>query len=317
MRDRTYTSGIGGTVMRKTVVLMAAGMGSRYGGLKQIDAMGPSGEILLEYSVYDAIQAGFDKAVFIVSEPMREEFARSIGSRLSSRIEVDYAVQSLDDLPPGFSPPEGRTKPWGTSQAILSAARAVSTPFAVMNADDFYGREAFAAMASFLAEVDPDAFDSAMVGYRIGNTLSAHGTVTRALCRVDGGYLSGIDEVPAIGYAEDGGIVYRGGEREGRLTGDELCSMNLWGFTPLVFDFLKRDFTRFLGEHGRELKSELLIPVSVGRMIASGETRVRVLESPDSWFGVTYPEDKDAVTARIKGLVEAGLYPSPLFGGAS
>lgn len=304
-------------VMRKTVVLMAAGMGSRYGGLKQIDAMGPSGEILLEYSVYDAIRAGFDKAVFIVSEPMREDFARAIGSRLSSRIEVDYAVQSIGDLPPGFEPPVGRVKPWGTSHAILSAADVVSTPFAVLNADDFYGREAFSAMAGFLDAVDPSRFDSAMVGYRIGNTLSAYGTVTRGLCRVEGGYLAGIEEVPAIGLAEDGGIVYRVGEREGRFRGDELCSMNLWGFTPHVFDFLKKDFTRFLSERGGEPKSELLIPVSVDRMIASGETRVRVLESGDSWFGVTYPEDKDAVTARIKGLADSGLYPSPLFGGAA
>ncbi len=295
---------------------MAAGMGSRYGGLKQIDAMGPSGEILLEYSVFDAMRAGFNTVVFIISGSMQDEFSAVIGTRLSKRINVEYAVQSLGDLPPGFSVPEGRVKPWGTSQAILSAASVVRTPFAVINADDYYGREAFAVMAEFLDSVDPAQFDSAMVGYRIENTLSEHGTVTRGICRTGGGYLENIAEIPEIGYAEDGSIWYRNSGDRGILAGSELCSMNFWGFTPRVFEYLEKDFARFLGERGGELKSEWLIPVTVDDMIRSGETKVRVLESSGSWFGVTYPEDKPKVTAKLQSLVDQGWYPTPLFGGS-
>ena len=303
--------------MKKTLVIMAAGMGSRYGGLKQIDGMGPSGEILLEYSVFDAIRAGFDTVVFIISEAMRDQFPRVIGDRLSSRITVQYAVQSLAALPPGFTIPDWRVKPWGTSQAILSAAKIVGTPFAVLNADDFYGREAFTVMAEFVDNADPARFESAMVGYRIENTLSEHGTVTRGICRTRGGYLEQVAEIPEIGYAPDGSIMYRTGNESGTLAGGELYSMNFWGFTPPVFRFLEKDFTRFLSEHGSEMKSEWLIPVTVDGMIRSGETKVRVLESSGSWFGVTYPDDKPKVAAKIRSLVDQGWYPSPLFGGNS
>lgn len=294
---------------------MAAGMGSRYGGLKQIDAMGPSGEILLEYSVFDAVHAGFTTVVFVISESMREEFPLVIGQRLSQRITVKYVVQSLRDVPRGFTVPEGRVKPWGTSQAILAAATVVDTPFAVINADDFYGREAFSVMAEFLDSVDSARFESAMVGYRIENTLSEHGTVTRGLCRTGGGYLENIAEIPEIGYADDGSISYRSGEESGTLSGKELCSMNFWGFTPGVFEYLEKDFVRFLGERGTEMKSEWLIPVTVDDMIRSGETKVRVLESSGKWFGVTYPDDKPKVTAKLQSLVDQGWYPTPLFGG--
>lgn len=294
---------------------MAAGMGSRYGGLKQIDAMGPSGEILLEYSVFDALRAGFTTVVFIISGSMREEFPVVIGERLSRHIAVEYAIQSLRDVPNGFVVPEGREKPWGTSQAILAAAKVVRTPFAVINADDFYGREAFAVMAEFLDSVDSAQFESAMVGYRIENTLSEHGTVTRGICRTDGGYLEEIAEIPEIGYGDDHSIRYRNGEETGSLAGRELCSMNFWGFTPRVFEYLEKDFSRFLDERGGELKSEWLIPVTVDDMIRSGETRVRVLESSGRWFGVTYPDDKPKVTAKLQSLVDQGWYPSPLFGG--
>ncbi len=246
---------------------------------------------------------------------MKEEFPVVIGERLSQRISVDYAVQSLRDLPQGFTVPDGRVKPWGTSQAILSAAKIVETPFAVINADDFYGREAFAVMAEYLDSVDPARFESAMVGYRIENTLSEYGTVTRGICRTDGGYLEKIAEIPEIGYAEDHSIRFRNGGETGSLAGGELCSMNFWGFTPRVFEYLEKDFVRFLGERGTELKSEWLIPVTVDDMIRSGETRVRVLESSGSWFGVTYPDDKPKVTAKLQSLVDQGWYPTPLFGG--
>lgn len=300
--------------MNKTLLIMAAGMGSRYGGLKQMDAMGPSGEVLMEYSVYDAIQAGFDKVVFIIKDNMQQDFHDSIGSRLSGHIQVDYAIQSIKELPEGFRVPEKRNKPWGTSQAILSAADKVTTPFAVLNADDFYGREAFSVMSDFLDHLDTQAFQSAMVAYAIKNTLSRHGTVTRGICEDQNGYLKDIVEIKAIGYNQLGQIEYQNQSVSTTLSGDELCSMNIWGFTPHVFDYLKEDFSRFLREKGTEETSEWLIPETVGDMILNNVTRVKILESTDSWFGVTFPDDKPEVCRRIAELVDRGIYPSPLFG---
>lgn len=302
--------------MNKTLVIMAAGMGSRYGGLKQITAMGPSDEILMEYSVYDGIRAGFDKVVFIITESMKEEFHKKIGFRLSSKIEVAYAIQSLTDIPSGFEVPSERVKPWGTSQAILSAKDTVKTPFAVMNADDFYGKEAFSVMARYMDTLKDGVTDSAMVGYKIENTLSKYGSVTRGICKTSGGLLQQISEIKDIEYGPNGTIVYSDGQKSGTLNGNELCSMNFWGFTPHLFNYLEKDFVRFLQERGTELKSEWLIPVTVDDMIQSNTTRVHVLESGDSWFGVTYPEDTPRAKKRITDLVEQGVYPSPLFGGS-
>lgn len=305
--------------METTIVIMAAGMGSRYGGLKQIDAMGPSGEILMEYAVHDAISAGFSKVVFIIKPGMKEQFHQQIGSRLRSRIEVDYAFQSLEDLPEGYAVPSGREKPWGTSHAILCAADKVSTPFAVFNADDYYGPQAFAKMHEFLSTMDTSAAhpDSAMVGYQIQNTLSQHGSVTRGICRADQGFLKGVREISKIFRAESGEIAFIEGDERGTLEGTELCSMNFWGFGPGVFDLLSDDFTAFLDKRGGEMKSEWLIPTSVDEMIQRGLTRVRVLESTDSWFGVTYPDDKPRVQARLADMAAQGRYPSPLFPGAN
>lgn len=299
--------------MKKTILIMAAGMGSRYGGLKQIDAMGPSGEILMEYSVFDAIKAGFDRVVFIIKDSMKKEFHDQIGKKLSKYIEVDYAFQALEDLPEGFSVPAGREKPWGTSQAILSAKDKVDTPFAVFNADDFYGREAFERMANHLENLDAMSFESSMVGYQIQNTLSPYGTVTRGICQTDNCYLSNVVEIAKIGFNNEGKIEYNHNDETNILKGTELCSMNFWGFTPQLFDFLLKDFKRFLKDKGSEMKSEWLIPNTVDDMIKQDVTKVKVLESGDSWFGVTYPEDKPQVVSRIKELVENGDYPTPLF----
>jgi NDP-sugar pyrophosphorylase family protein len=299
--------------MYKTIVIMAAGMGSRYGGLKQIDAMGPSGEILMEYSVYDALQAGFDRVVFIIKDSMHKDFHEKIAKRLSKDIEVDYAFQRLEDLPQGFSVPLGREKPWGTSQAILAAKEKITTPFAVFNADDFYGREAFNQMASYLDSLEGENFQASMVGYKVRNTLSAHGTVTRGICQTREGFLSAVREIDKVGFDVHGSVINYQGDLSESLTGDELCSMNFWGFTPHLFNFLQKDFSRFLKEKGQEMKSEWLLPVTVDDMIQAKATRVKVLQSGDSWFGVTYPEDKPLVSEKIKKLVDRGSYPTPLF----
>jgi len=299
--------------MKKTIVIMAAGMGSRYGGLKQIDAMGPKGEILMEYSVYDALQSGFEKVVFIIKETMHADFHQKIGSRLSKHIEVDYAFQKLEDIPEGYQVPDGREKPWGTSHAILAAKENVNTPFAVFNADDFYGAQAFQRMAEHLDSVNTEMLESSMVGYQIQKTLSPHGTVTRGICQTDKGYLTGVKEIARIGYNEQEEIVYFEGDKTYPLDGTALCSMNFWGFTPQLFTYLEKDFTRFLDEKGKEIKSEWLIPTTVDDMIQAGLTKVKVLESGDSWFGVTYPDDKPQVIQRIQDLIDSGCYPSPLF----
>lgn len=299
--------------MDKTLLIMAAGMGSRYGGLKQVDAMGPSGEILMEYSVYDALMAGFSQVVFIVKEGMKQSFHQNIGSRLSSYIQVDYAVQSLDNLPEGYDLPQGRKKPWGTSHAILSAADIVKNPFVVLNADDYYGRETFSVLGRFLDSLDITNFQAAMVGFPLEKTLSKNGYVSRAICRIEKGCLKDIEELQNIAYNPRGQIESKNHDNSMLLQGNELCSMNIWGFTPHIFEYLDKDFIRFLNEKGDEEKSEWLIPETVGDIIRKEIAQVKVLQSSDSWFGVTYPEDKSMVTVRISELVQKGLYPTPLF----
>lgn len=299
--------------MDKSILIMAAGMGSRYGGLKQIESMGPSGEILMEYAVHDALRAGFTKVVFVVKDSMLDDFDARIGQRMAGRIKVEYAVQRLEDLPQGFKVPDGREKPWGTGQAILCAAGKINEPFAVFNADDYYGQSAFRKMASWLDNSRPAELQGAMVGYRISNTLSPHGTVTRGICQVKDGNLAGVDEMQGVKRQDDGRIY---GERDGKLLpleGDEVCSMNFWGFTPRIFDFLARDFVDFLKKEGGQLKSEWLIPTIVDRMVSGSFMEVEVLNSEDDWFGVTYPEDRAQAATRLKALVEDDSYPSPLF----
>lgn len=302
--------------MKPTLLVLAAGMGSRYGGLKQMDPMGPSGETVLDYSVFDAIRAGFGKVVFIIREDFAEAFKSSVGSRFAGKIEVDYAFQKLDDLPEGFTIPEGRTKPWGTAHAVRAARHVTDGSFAVINADDFYGADAYQSIARWFASTveDPAINHYSMVGYPLRNTLSDHGAVNRGVCQTDaGGLLTDVEEVVDISRDADG--VVRGTWLDGqRREVSDTCpvSMNFWGFTRSFFDQVEEHFAAFLRERGGEQKSECYIPTVVDDFIRRGKADCRVLDTTSSWFGVTYPDDKPHVVASIAKLIEAGDYPSPL-----
>lgn len=303
--------------MKPTLLILAAGMGSRYGGLKQLDAMGPSGEVVLDYSVYDAIRAGFGKVVFVIRRDFEELFRSQIGSKFEGRIAVEYAFQDLNDLPEGFSVPEGRTKPWGTAHALLSAANVVNEPFLMINADDFYGQDAYKKIAADLVQPRPNDGKShwSMVGFYLKNTLSDHGSVSRGVCTRDAnGMLTTVLEMTKI-FKHGNAAENR--EVEGAyvpLTGDEVVSMNFFGFTPDIFPHLRKAFVSFLEKRGTELKSECYVPAEVDALIHSGKAEVRVLETTGKWFGVTYPEDKAEVVASIRKLIDAGEYPQSLWG---
>ena len=291
-------------------------MGSRYGGLKQMDPMGPNGETVLDYSVFDAIRAGFGKVVFVIREDFAEAFRESVGSRFKDRIEVDYAFQKLDDLPDGFEVPEGRVKPWGTAHAVRAARKLIDGPFAVINADDFYGSDAYQVIARWFSAASTDDSKShySMVGYPLKNTLSEHGTVNRGICQTTAGnLLSDVEEVVDISRADDG--VVSGTRIDGStLVIDEASpvSMNFWGFTADYLDQLEAHFTQFLKEHGSEMKSECYIPTVVDELIRDERADCVVLDTSASWFGVTYPDDKPHVVESIAALVAAGDYPTPL-----
>jgi UTP-glucose-1-phosphate uridylyltransferase len=301
--------------MKPTLLVLAAGMGSRYGGLKQMDPMGPSGETVLDYSVYDAIRAGFGRVVFIIREDFAEAFKASVGARFASRIAVDFVFQKLDDLPDGFTVPEGRQKPWGTAHAIRAARHAVKEHFAVINADDFYGRDAYARAVVFVAQLPAGVTDEiAMVGYPLVNTLSDHGHVNRGVCKTDSlGNLSQVEEFLQIQREPDGSV--RGNGLDGSrqvIPVTSLVSMNFWLFGPDFFDQLEMEFTRFLRDAGGQLKSECYIPSVVDRLISVGGVKCPVLCTEGQWFGVTYPEDKPNVVGSILALVKAGEYPTRL-----
>ena len=290
---------------------MAAGMGSRYGGLKQIDPVGPNGETIIDYSIYDALRAGFGKLVFIIRQDIEAQFREIIGARFEQRIAVEYVFQELDKLPPGFAVPSGRTKPWGTTHAILMAAESVREPFAAINADDFYGAEGYCLLAQHFASGSPDY---AMVGFILRNTLSDFGSVARGVCRVDDdGFLQTVSELTKI---ERDGAAAKNTDATGqitRLTGDEAVSMNMWGFTPALFAQLQTGFTAFLKKNGGELKSESYIPSAVNELVVAGRARVKVLRTNDSWFGVTYREDRPRVVENIRQLIARGDYPEKLW----
>ncbi len=300
--------------MKPTLVIMAAGIGSRYGGLKQIDPVGPSGEIVLDYSIYDAVRAGFGKVVFIIRPEIEADFKEAIGSKLVGKVEVEYVFQTLENIPAGFSVPAGRTKPWGTGQAVLMARPAVHGPFAVINADDFYGRETFEVLARQLMAMDIDRADCCMVGFYIKNTLSPHGSVARGFCDAKSGKLETVVERFEIERKEDGMIRYVEGGKSLEMDDDDLVSMNAWGFAPPLFGFLERGFVDFLACAGAELKSEFLLPEVIDGMIKNGEAAVEVLPTHEKWMGVTYPEDKPQVMAGIRKQVEEGSYPENLWG---
>lgn len=283
-----------------TLVVLAAGMGSRYGGLKQLDPVGPSGEILLDYSVTDALAAGFTRVVFVIRREMAEVFREAVGSRYEGRMEVAYAFQELEPLPEGRVSPPGREKPWGTGHAVLAAAALIRGAFAVINADDYYGPSGFRDLFAFLGTGGPASY--AMVGYRLEGTLSDQGPVSRGICTTDDrGMLTGITERTSIRREEDG-VIRAGGETPVILTGEEPTSMNFWGFQADLFAGLERLFREFLDLHGEDAKAEFYLPAAVGELVSSGEATVAVLSSSDPWFGLTYPGDKEIVSEAMSRL---------------
>lgn len=300
--------------MKPTLIIMAAGMGSRYGGLKQIDPVGPSGEIVLDYSVYDAIKTGFGKVVFVIRPDIEEAFKAAVGDKYAGRIEVDYAFQQLTDLPDGYSVPEGREKPWGTAHAVLCCRDKIDAPFAVINADDFYGRKSFHLLAQELGGYEGDELRSCLIGFVLRNTLSEHGSVARGICEMDeDGRLVDIVERLKIEKVGDHARDNVDGEYV-ELTADEICSMNMWGFTPSIFARLDQHFIDFLEEEREVPKSEFLIPEVVASLMKEEGMPVDVVESDAQWLGVTYSEDKPLVQAGIRDLVDSGEYPESLWG---
>ena len=307
-------------MMKKPVlVVMAAGMGSRYGGLKQLDPVGSHGQLIIDYSIYDARRAGFETVIFVIKPEIEESFRAGIGDRLARAMEVKYVYQDLNDLPEGYRPPEGRVKPWGTCHAVLAARQAVEGPFAVINSDDYYGPEAFREMYAYLCTHPDgeDCYEYAMVGYLLGNTVTENGYVARGICREDDRhYLQTVTERTRIEkdganarFTEDGGATW------GHLPGDTIVSMNLWGFTPSFLKEAERRFPAFLDRTLKEdpLKGEYFLPSVVGDLIGEGKARVKVLRSHDRWYGVTYQQDKPTVVSAIAGMTRAGLYPEELW----
>lgn len=294
-----------------TLLVLAAGMGSRYGGLKQIDPVGPCGETIIDYSIYDALRAGFGKLVFIIRKDIEQQFKEIVGARFEKRIAVEYVYQELNLLPPGFELPAGRTKPWGTGHAILMAANAIHEPFAVINADDFYGAAGYRVLAQQLQSGSPDY---SMVGFILRNTLSEFGSVARGVCQVSSdGYLKDVVELTKIEIDGAHAKNTDGAGKVTELTGDEVVSMNMWGFTPRIFPELQEQFKKFLELNSSNLKAEFFIPSVVNELVLAGQTRVKVLPSNDSWFGITYRDDHPRVVASINHLIHEGYYPERLW----
>lgn len=300
--------------MKPTLVIMAAGVGARYGGLKQIEPIGPAGEIMLDYSVFDAIRAGFGKIVFIIRHDIESDFKAVIGAHFTGRILVEYVFQELSDLPPGFAVPADRKKPWGTGHAILRCKGAVKEPFAVINADDFYGKQSYAVLFDYLRKISPADNAYAMVGFRLTNTLSAHGHVTRGVCETSPkGMLVSVTERFKIEKTPSGARFLDESERWVVLRGDEIASMNMFGFTPTFFDYLERKFPAFLKRAITHPKAEFLMPAIVDELIREKKITMRVLDTTEKWFGITYKEDKPEVIDGIRRQIAAGAYPPRLW----
>ena len=294
-----------------TLVILAAGMGSRYGGLKQIDPISDKGEFIIDFSIYDAIKAGFDKVVFVIKKENYSDFAETVGNRVSKSIKVEYAFQDISEIPDGFSVPEGRTKPWGTAHAVLSAKKYVDDNFAVINSDDFYGRDAFMKLAAHLKNADKG--HCCMVGYVLDNTLTENGTVSRGECTVDcDGYLVDVTERTKLMRDGDMAAYEENGEWV-RIPKDTIVSMNCLGFTPAVFEHIEKGFVSFLSEKGNELKSEYYIPTAIKEMMTVGVADVKVYSTDAVWYGVTYHEDKVKVQSSIRKMIADGVYPDGLW----
>ena len=300
--------------MKPTLFVLAAGMGSRYGGLKQLDPLGPNGETIMDYSIYDAMKSGFGKVVFVIRKDFEDDFRNKILSKYEGHIPVEVVFQSTDALPEGFSCPADRTKPWGTNHAVLMGKDVIKEPFAVINADDFYGRDAFEVMAKELMGERDKKGDYCMVGFRVGNPMTENGSVARGVCETKDGLLSSIVERTAISYDKNHDIVFNdenGVERH--LEPNTPVSMNLWGFTPDYFDYSEREFVKFLEKDINTPKAEFFIPLVVDTLINSGEATVKVLDTDSKWFGVTYAADRPGVVAKFAELHDNGTYPSKLF----
>ena len=302
--------------MGLSLVILAAGMGSRYGGLKQLDQMGPSGETVMDYSVFDAMRAGFDRVIFVIRRDFEEEFKNVIGKRYDGKVKIEYAFQDINDLPGNFKCPEGRVKPWGTGHAVYAARHLLNEPFAVINADDFYGRDSYKQLAEYLsAPPAPGKIRGCIASFILSNTLSENGSVSRGICSSDNdGHLTKVVENTKIYRRADGKVVSLmedGSEVE--LTGNEPASMNSWGFMPEMVGEIEKLFIDFLKVNGNELKSEFYLPGVVDSLINCGKAEIAMRYSKDSWFGVTYKEDRPLVQAALKRLVDSGAYPAKLF----
>lgn len=301
--------------MKPTLFVLAAGMGSRYGGLKQLDPLGPQGQTIMDYSIFDAIRAGFGKVVFVIRKDFEEDFRRSILSKYEGHIPVEVVFQSTDKLPEGYTCPEERTKPWGTNHAVMMGADVINEPFAVINADDFYGRDAFSVIAADLMRERTRKGDYSMVGFRVGNTMSENGSVSRGVCSVNAeGNLTKVVERTGIAYDKDHRICFLDENNETEyLDPSTPVSMNLWGFTPDYFSYSDREFRRFLDKCLTTPKAEFYIPTAIDTLINSGEATVKVLDTTSRWFGVTYAADRQGVVDKLAALHAAGEYPDTMF----
>ncbi len=301
--------------MKPTLFVLAAGMGSRYGGLKQLDGLGPNGETIMDFSIFDAIRGGFGKVVFVIRKDFEADFRDKILSKYENHIPVELVFQAIDDLPEGFTAPEDRKKPWGTNHALLMGKSVIKEPFVVINADDYYGSDSFAVIAQeLMTRSEESKGDYCMVGYRVGNTLSESGSVARGVCAMDDSrMLTDVVERTAIERI-DGAISFTDENDEVQTIGENTpVSMNMWGFTPDYFDYSERLFKDFLATELNNPKAEFFIPLAINTLIKSGEASVKVLDTTSKWFGVTYAEDRQSVVDKLQALVDAGEYPSPLF----
>ena len=304
-------------MVKPTLLVLAAGMGSRYGSLKQMDGVGPNGEAIIDYSVHDAIRAGFGKVVFVIRHSFADDFISVFNrERFGGKIEVEYVYQELDYLPEGFTVPEGREKPWGTNHAVMMAAKAIATPFAVINADDFYGQNSYEVMGSYLSNLADSRNSYAMVGYEVNKTLSENGTVSRGVCTVDSdNFLTSMVERTKIERNSEGVIVFHDLGDDVALEENTPVSMNFFGFTPDYFEYSEQTFKEFLSDENNQtnLRSEFFIPLMVNTLISNGTAKMKVLSTTAKWFGVTYKEDKPQLMAKIEALIEAGVYPRNLW----
>ena len=297
-----------------TLLIMAAGMGTRYGGLKQIDPVGPNGEIIFDYAIYDAIRAGFKKLVFVIRHCFEDAFREKIGSKFDGIAQTVYAYQELDECLGSFKPPADREKPWGTAHAIVVAKDLIDEPFAVINSDDYYGPTAFEELSKYLSSDMTDGDGSSMIGYILRNTLSDYGFVSRGVCRCDGDmFLKEITEIKKIKKLDKGAISINDDGTEKTFNGGEIVSMNLWGFPPKLFEHLEKRFQQFLKDFGSDNKAELYIPTVVNDIVQSGQAKVKVLPTTDRWFGITYREDRDIAVGCVNKLIEQGVYPKKLW----